>query len=180
MLVVVGLLAAGLVIALIAIGSGVYNVAADHPHYAPEKWLFVTVRERSVAVRADTISVPEDLDSGGRVNAGVLLYEQHCAICHLHPGMTETPLSRGLNPQPPRLARWSAGPAETFWVVKHGIRSTGMPAWGRTLDDGAIWSLVAFQRRLVALDARGYEMLLERAREQVQRQEKTRRGTAGQ
>ena len=54
-------------------------------------------------------------------------------------------------------------PAELFWVTKHGIRMTGMPAWGATHDDDALWPVVAFMTALPQLDGVGYKTLLEKA-----------------
>ena len=71
-------------------------------------------------------------------------------------------LRDGLNPKPPDLTR-EAGkrePAQRFWIVKHGLKMTGMPAWGRTHDDANLWSIVAFLERLPLLDTAGYRALL--------------------
>jgi len=54
-------------------------------------------------------------------------------------------------------------PAELFRVTKHGIRMTGMPAWGATHDDDALWPVVAFMTALPQLDADGYKALLAKA-----------------
>lgn len=170
---------------LIFIYSGVFNVAADHPHYALERWLFTTVREHSVAARVENIEVPENLDDPARVASGITSYESMCAPCHLRPGMPPTPLHRGLNPKPPELAEWSADPATTFWIVSHGIRSTGMPAWGRTHEDAALWDVVAFLRQLPDLTATQYEAMLREQRDAQEhdhehgKEEPAGRGTPG-
>src|SRR5262245_50417761 len=41
--------------------------------------------------------------------------------------------------------------AELFWIIKHGVRNTAMPAWGRQLSDENIWQVVAFLKRLDSL-----------------------------
>ena len=51
-------------------------------------------------------------------------------------------------------------PAELFWVTKHGIKMTGMPAWGATHDDEALWPVVALMTELPHLDAARYRALL--------------------
>src|SRR3546814_1099025 len=53
-----------------------------------------------------------------------------CTGCHLAPGMSETEMSRGLYPAPPDLTKTTVEAAEAFWVIKHGIKASGMPAWG--------------------------------------------------
>ena len=54
-------------------------------------------------------------------------------------------------------------PAEQFWVVKHGLKMTGMPAWGVTHDDELLWDVVAFLRKLPELSADQYRALVESA-----------------
>ncbi|HEV2285194.1 MAG TPA: cytochrome c, partial [Steroidobacteraceae bacterium] len=83
-----------------------------------------------------------------------------CAGCHLAPGVNRSDLSSGLYPHPPDLAQQAPPEARrAFWVVKHGIKMSAMPAWGRTLDDAALWDLVAFVRRLPAMSEETYERM---------------------
>ena len=75
-------------------------------------------------------------------------------------------MGQGLNPSPPDLAEAALemSPAELFWVTKNGIKMTGMPAWGVTHDDDAIWPVVAFITKLPELDATQYQALLAHAK----------------
>ncbi len=139
--------------------SGRYNVAADDAHTAPVMSLLQTARERSIAHHAATIEVP-DLSDPEMVRQGAGNYAAMCAGCHLAPGMGPTELSRGLYPAPPVLAESASDPAHQFWVIKHGIKATGMPAWGPSMEDGYIWGMVAFLQALPALDAPGYAALV--------------------
>jgi mono/diheme cytochrome c family protein len=144
--------------------AGVYNIAADAPHTQPVYWLLKTARERSIAVRARDIVVPRDLDDPKRVAAGGGQYAEMCSGCHLAPGMKKTELSRGLYPRAPELRRESIlSPAEQFWIVKHGVKMTGMPAWGVTHDDELLWDVVAFMRKLPDLTADQYQALVKNA-----------------
>jgi mono/diheme cytochrome c family protein len=62
---------------------------------------------------------------------GAAEYDDMCSGCHLAPGQEKTEISKGLYPSPPELSRGNdLNPAEQFWVLKHGIKMTGMPAWG--------------------------------------------------
>ena len=149
--------AVGAIIVVVAliIMSGVYNVAADDAHTSVVHSLLETARERSIAVRADS-AVP-DLADPQRIRRGAGNYNSMCAQCHLKPGGEETEISRGLYPSPPELAQITkADPARTFWVIKHGIKATGMPAWGRSMEDDYIWDMVAFLQHLPALSAEQY------------------------
>ena len=147
--------------AAIAIYAGIFNVAADVPHTQPVYWLMQSVRERSVAIRAADIVVPADLENVRRVASGAGQYAEMCSSCHLAPGMKRTEISRGLYPRAPELRRGGGlTPAEEFWVVKHGLKMTGMPAWGVTHSDEVLWDVVAFLRKLPELTPDQYQALV--------------------
>ena len=133
--------------------SGVYDIGADRPHWGVTTEVVETLRERSIAHQSTGIVVPTDLDAETRVRSGAQHYAQMCAACHLTPGMRSTELRQGLYPQPPDLARLGIDdPAKAFWVIKHGVKLTAMPAWGVSHSDDAIWDMVAFIRQLPKLD----------------------------
>ena len=54
-------------------------------------------------------------------------------------------------------------PKTAFWVIKHGLKMTGMPAWSLGHDDAIIWSIVAFVTRLPGLSAEHYKDMVARA-----------------
>lgn len=161
----IGLIALGLLAGLGFAYSGVYNVAATDEHRPATRWLIHIAKERSIALRADDIRVPE-LGNREQLLAGAAAYEQMCAHCHAPPGGDDTPVARGLYPAPPDMKHiveeYSA--AEIFWIVKHGIKASGMPAWGPTHGDEELWPIVAFVQRLPELDAEGYHGLVTAAR----------------
>jgi mono/diheme cytochrome c family protein len=139
--------------------SGAFDVAADEPHSAPVHRLLEAVRTRSIAVRSAGIEVPP-LDAPGLVQAGAAHYAAMCTGCHLAPGKEASELRSGMYPQPPDLTQHAhASPAESFWIIKHGIKMSGMPAWGATHDDESIWSLVAFLQVLPELSPEEYRKL---------------------
>jgi mono/diheme cytochrome c family protein len=150
-------------VAALAIYAGIYDVAADEPHSQPVFWLMQMVRDRSIAAHAaDT--VPIDLSEPNRIASGAAQYVEMCSICHLAPGMKRTEISWGLYPRAPELRRGGRlTPAEQFWVVKHGIKMTGMPSWGATHDDELLWDIVAFLRKMPELTADEYQALVRSA-----------------
>ena len=150
-------------VALLAIYAGIYDVAADEPHSQPVFWLMQMVRDQSIAAHA-TDTVPVDLSEPNRIASGAVQYEEMCSTCHLAPGMKRTEISWGLYPRAPELRRGSRlTPAEQFWVVKHGIKMTGMPSWGVTHDDELLWDTVAFLRKMPELTADEYQALVRSA-----------------
>ncbi len=149
--------------------SGLYPIGADVPHHQLSYWILETARDRSIARAAKSISIPEDLDSSRRLLAGGADYNDMCADCHLKPGVTETDFTIGLYPSPPSLTLTSNNSGENdallkrqFWVIKHGIKASGMPAWGPTHDDQRIWNMVAFLQRLPDLSPAQYQIITAR------------------
>jgi mono/diheme cytochrome c family protein len=156
-----GALAAAAIGVAAFVGSGVYNIGADDHHTAIVLALIGQLRDRSIAVRAANVAVP-DLAAAGRVAAGAHAYAALCSSCHLAPGVAKSPLRPGLYPHPPNLAQQA--PPDTrraFWIIKHGIKMSAMPAWGRTLEDAEIWDLVAFVREMPSLTPETYQQLLQ-------------------
>ncbi|GAC1407475.1 MAG: hypothetical protein NVSMB6_05200 [Burkholderiaceae bacterium] len=143
----------------IFIQSGAYNFAADVPHTQLVLSLLERMRERSVASRADDIQAP-DLSNQQRIVQGAGNYNAMCVQCHRAPGMKETELSLGLYPSPPNLAKESVEPGHAFWVIKHGIKASGMPAWGKSMNDDYIWNMTAFLQVLPKLDDAGYRSMV--------------------
>ena len=144
----------------IFVWSGVYSVAADEPHSAPVYALLGTMRERSMETRAEKIKVP-DLSDPAEVRKGAGNYAAMCVGCHLAPGMEESEISRGLYPTPPNLSMEKVEPEHAFWAIKHGIKASGMPAWGKSLDEPSMWSLTAFLQKLPTLDKTQYRTMVE-------------------
>ncbi len=140
---------------------GIFNVAADEPHWALTLGLVEAVRDRSIAMRIKEVRAPS-LDDPKLVSEGAEHYDAMCTGCHLAPGIKESETREGLYPRPPDLTEhMHASPAEMFWVIKHGIKMSAMPAWGKTHDDRSIWGLVAFLQKLPELTPEQYQGLVQ-------------------
>lgn len=129
-----------IVLVLVAIASaygGWVNVAATHPHLPGVEWFLGTLQENAVethatrALRAGTLSLP-DLSDAALQRQGLATFQSMCVTCHGAPGVERSAIGRGLNPQPPALSESPMSPAGKAWVITHGIRMTGMPAFGPT------------------------------------------------
>ena len=154
-----GIAAAILVVLGACAYFGAFNVAADAPHWGLTSRALALARSRAIAVRAADVAVP-DLADIDLIAIGARHYSAMCSGCHLAPGVTNSELRQGLYPAPPDFtARPSPRPAESFWVIKHGIKMSAMPAWGSTHGDETIWAIVAFLQQLPTLDAKGYSAL---------------------
>ena len=141
----------------IFIYAGVYNIGADAPHSRLVYNLVDELRERAVERYSADVKPPADLNDPRRIAAGAGLYNEMCTGCHLGPGVERSELSQGLYPAAPELARGDdLTPAQQFWVIKHGVKLSAMPAWGKTHNDELIWDMVAFIRQLPNMNADAY------------------------
>lgn len=152
----------GVVLGALAIGagifimSGMYNIGADEPHWMPTMMAIDKLREHSIAARMADMKVP-NLDDQARVSEGVEHYSAMCTGCHLAPGITDSEMRPGLYPMPPDLTKvGSKDPKRTFWIIKHGIKMSAMPAWGKTHTDDQIWNMVAFIRKMPGMTPAQY------------------------
>lgn len=155
--------------------SGLYPIGADDEHTAPVTWALTTLRERSIERAAEDIPVP-DLSDPALLLMGGPDYNDMCAGCHLQPSVASTDLSIGLYPKPPALTstldehghdhQSTLSPEQaarrSFWIIKHGIKASGMPAWGPTHSDERIWAMVAFLEQLPTLTQAQYQILTTR------------------
>jgi mono/diheme cytochrome c family protein len=141
------------------IGSGVYNIGADDHHTKLVLTLIERLREHSIEARTRGLDV-QNMSDPPRLAAGAQRYAKLCVDCHLAPGVTKSDIRSGLYPHPPNLTQEEMqSTARAFWIIKHGIKMSAMPAWGKTLDDAAIWELVAFVRKMPELTPEAYAQL---------------------
>jgi len=159
---------------LVFIYSGVYPIGADVEHNKLTLWSLEVLRDRSIANASEHIPVPENLQSADRLLAGGADYNDMCAGCHLKPGRSESDFTLGLYPVPPNLTlenplktTQEAQNQRRYWVIKHGIKASGMPAWAPGHDDERIWNMVAFLNRLPELTPAQYQVVTSRGDEDM-------------
>ncbi|TAN04283.1 MAG: cytochrome c [Rhodanobacteraceae bacterium] len=138
--------------------SGVYQVGADVPHWPITRHAIGMVREHAVERRIADIK-PPPLNDPALVKLGAEHYSEMCVGCHLAPGVGHSELRDGLYPKPPNLTRFAPDPAEAFWIIKHGLKMTAMPAWGETHDDHTLWAIVAYLQKQPRMSAVEYHLL---------------------
>jgi mono/diheme cytochrome c family protein len=160
----------GLVTASLFIYSGLFPIGADTPHSAPVYWVLEQAREQSIDRASEDIQAPS-LEDPSLLLSGGADYNDMCSSCHLKPGQKESDLSLGLYPAPPNLALKTNSEGQElvdnnarrqFWIIKHGIKASGMPAWGITHEDERIWAMVAFLQKLPELTPEQYQILTAR------------------
>ena len=142
--------------------SGIVPIKASSRHWPITTLLLDFAKVRSVATHSIGIKTPS-LDDASMVLRGAGHYETACAPCHGKPGSPVPPVMKAMTPPPPDLqehvGRWK--PEELFYIVKHGIKFTGMPAWPIMERDDEVWAMVAFLRRLPGMDEAAYRVLVD-------------------
>jgi mono/diheme cytochrome c family protein len=145
-----GLLLTAGAVAIIAGGlafmeSGMYDVSASSGHNPLVAWALHETYMQSLHRHARDVVVPADLDSAENVRAGARLYNSTCVYCHGAPGRELSSIGQGILPLAPPLldAHRRNNPKLMFWVIKNGVKMTGMPSFGKTQSDQAMW-----QRRI--------------------------------
>lgn len=170
------LLGIATVIVLIIIGgaifiwSGVYNIAADVPHWKITYLLLQEARDSSVSYHSRDIKAtsPEGQVS---LETGFHHYHEMCRLCHGAPGFERTEFAEGLYPSPPGLntgkIQHQLSHAELLWVVRHGLKMTGMPSFDKTHTDEQIRDIVAFVEKLPDMTAEKYMARVRSEREKA-------------
>lgn len=147
-------------IPFIVIASGAINMAASNRPGAFEKWMATLAVQRSMAIRAPTES-SDLLDKPAAITDGLEHYKAMCVRCHAGPGVEPSEFAQGLNPPAPKLTDLGAklSDGELFWIIKHGIRMTGTPAFGGTHSDEDVWKIAAAVKHLPNLSPEQKERL---------------------
>lgn len=161
-LVIIGIIVAA---GIIYVYSGYYNIAAIQPHSKITVRVINTVRDASIAYHSKGITAPSTT-SPDQIREGVEHFHEMCRLCHGAPGFHEEEFAKGLYPKPPDLDSRNIqklSDPEIFWVLKNGIKLTGMPAFGPTHNDDELWGMVRVFRRLPGLKREQYKQMLESA-----------------
>lgn len=141
---------------------GVYNMSAADPHWGITFTVIQEVRDRSIVVHSRGIRVPS-MNDPRLDKEGAEHYHESCRLCHGAPGSSRSDFANGLYPFPQRLHNdevQARKDGELFWIVKNGLKMTGMPSFGILHGDEDIWGLVAFLRRLPKLEVEEYNALI--------------------
>lgn len=141
--------------------AGVIPIKASSGHWAVTRWLLEFSMRRSVATYATGLHVPA-LDDPRFMPRGAGAYDINCSWCHGRPGFEYPRVAQHMTPPPPYLPPMiqQRKPEELFYIVKHGIKFTGMPAWPTQQRDDEVWAMVAFLRQFPQLDADEYQRLV--------------------
>ena len=149
-----------LLLAAAFVYSGLFNIAASTGHWRVTAWLLHTTMQASVRTHAFLSAPADPLDSTSLI-AAAGHFERTCAACHGAPGRLPSPVLRAATPEAPDLtetaSQWSD--KQLFWIVRHGVKYTGMPAWPALDRTDEIRRMAAFVRRLPTMSPAEYARL---------------------
>lgn len=140
--------------------SGAFSIAATDPHWPATYWVMEKARMRSIQMHAAGLTAPSGYNKPTRIAGAMGHFSEHCATCHGAPGTKRNEAMEGMYPLPPNLAdaakRYTAG--ELFWILKNGIKMSGMPSMASDGDE-MLWSTVAFLQKLPIMSDDEYNEL---------------------
>ncbi len=139
------------------IWGGFYNVGATRQHFQPVFTVLEFAMHRSVRLHARNVEVPP-LGDEAMIARGAACFNANCVQCHGAPGVAQGDIGKSMQPLPGPLvdATQHFHARELYWITKHGIRLSGMPAWEFRLTDAELWDIVAFMQRLPDLTPQAY------------------------
>jgi thiosulfate dehydrogenase len=135
------------------IQRGLMPANADATPSKLETWAAKTSLRVTVAREAPKTPNPLPLDDDNLL-AGIKLYGENCIVCHGGSDGAASNVARGLYQHAPQLGKHGVEDdpdGETYWKVAHGIRLTGMPAFGATLQERQLWQLTLFLKHMDSL-----------------------------
>jgi mono/diheme cytochrome c family protein len=141
--------ATALLAAVVFVVSGAYNVSASAQHTGPVYSVLHTTMRHSVRLRARAVHEPP-LTAADLRARGFACFRRHCEECHGAPGVAAKPQALAMQPLPQPLmdAAYTWRPRELYWIADHGIKMSGMPAFGTHVAGADLWAIVAFLQEL--------------------------------
>ena len=143
----------GFVIALVVVlGAGFLCVRfglmdprADIPVNSMERRMAMPSLDASVERRAPEIKTPIQPTDANLIS-GMKVYQTNCASCHGDVHRPHGMLADSLYPRAPQFVEDAPDMPENqnFYIIQHGIRLSGMPAWKQVLNEQEMWQVTAF------------------------------------
>jgi mono/diheme cytochrome c family protein len=143
-----GFITAAVVVLLagfVCIRFGLMDPRADIPINAIEQKIAMPSLDAAVDRRAPEAKNPIEATDANLV-AGMKVYQANCSSCHGDIHHPRSMLADALYPRAPQFMEDAADMPEhqNFYIIQHGIRLSGMPAWKQSLSDQQIWEVTTF------------------------------------
>lgn len=148
---------AGMVFALVAfiLGAFIYArggymaVNADATPSRLEQWAANSALDAAIEHQAPQPQNPVPKTDANLID-GMKLYAMNCGVCHGGLDRKRNVLGSAFYPPAPQILVEALDDPEwhIFFAIKHGVRLTGMPAWGKVMSDDQIWKITAFVKNI--------------------------------
>ncbi len=150
-----GIIAAVAVLLIAGLGLALLGFLPTRANSAPPKWerhLAMSALDNSVERHAPRVNSPVPPTDENLID-GLKIYTMNCALCHGGIDRQPSTLEKSFYPPPPNLILHPPDDEEwhVFYVIRTGVRYTGMPAWDKTLSEADIWKLTSFLTRIEKL-----------------------------
>ncbi len=124
---------------------GFLDLRADIPVNSVDKAIAMPSIDASVGRLASKVQNPVPASDSNLVT-GMKIYQTNCSMCHgdiVHP---HAQFANALYPRAPQFVEDAPNMPENqnFFILQHGIRWTGMPAWKESLNDHQMWQVTTF------------------------------------
>jgi thiosulfate dehydrogenase len=151
----------GIIVGVLGVAAGAYiyvhygfmNMQADRTPGRIESMYMGSAMDHYAERHAPRVQNPIQLTEANLVD-GVRLYKSNCAVCHGGPDKPISNVGLGFNPPVPQFLKEAPDMPENenYWIIRHGIKMTGMPAWDKVLSDTDIWKVTTFLSMMGGLD----------------------------
>jgi mono/diheme cytochrome c family protein len=148
---------AGIVFAVVAVilavliyaRGGHMAVNADATPSRIEGWAANSALDAAIEHQAPQVANPVPKTDANLID-GMKLYAMNCAVCHGGLDRKRNVMGGAFYPPVPQILVEALDDPEwhIFFAIKHGVRLTGMPAWGKVMSDGDLWKIVAFVKTI--------------------------------
>ena len=150
----------GCVVTLLVIFGGAYlfvhlglvSFRADEAPGSFEQKIAMQALDASTDRHASSLKNPIQPTDANLI-AGVQLYKSSCAGCHGDPSRPQSPEAHAFYPPVPQFMQDAPDMPDNsnFYIIKHGIKWTGMPGWENKLSDDDIWKVTTFLSQMTKL-----------------------------
>jgi len=137
------------VIGLVVVDFGLMSFRADQTPSTLETKYAIKAMDSSTKRNAADLKNPV-LPSDINLLDGMRTYKTYCSGCHGDSAQPKSPLADSFYPPAPQFLQDipDMPDNQNFYIIKHGIRFTGMPAWQKLASDEQIWKVATFLSKM--------------------------------
>jgi mono/diheme cytochrome c family protein len=149
---ILGIVITLLVLLIGGLGLALLGFLPTRANVAPpemERHIAMSALDNSVERHAPRLNNPVPPTDENLIE-GMKIFVMNCALCHGGIDRQPSALEKSFYPPPPNFILHPPDDPEwhLFYVIRTGVRYTGMPAWDKALSEPAMWKVTAFLTRV--------------------------------